>query len=179
MAARRVTGGVWRSLGGPGTPRPRGRRCRSVSHGAAACGPGRGGRGVRACGDSGGVSLAVLQSCCAAAGTCVGAAERTSEEPAASVAKTFSCQRPRTLAVVYVIPSSPDRRYQKVAIKGLFTLLIKPLISQNVCQRQPQRVRPVLSVQDAPSDRQGNGELGRGPGGSPPGDPPKPASCLL
>uniref|UniRef100_A0A5F9DL34 Eukaryotic translation initiation factor 5 n=1 Tax=Oryctolagus cuniculus TaxID=9986 RepID=A0A5F9DL34_RABIT len=66
----------------------------------------------------------------------------------------IGCVLPRTLAVVYVIPSSPDRRYQKVAIKDLFILLIKPLISQNVCQRQPQRVRPVLSLQDAPSDCQ-------------------------
>ncbi|KAB0389179.1 hypothetical protein E2I00_001952, partial [Balaenoptera physalus] len=32
------------------------------------------------------------------------------------------------------------RGYQKVAIKDLFILLIKPLISQNVCQCQPQRV---------------------------------------
>lgn len=72
------------------------------------------------------------------------------------MAKIFSCQRPRTLAVVYVIPSSPDRRYQKTAIKDLFILLIKLLIRQNVCQRQPQCFRSVLSLQNAPSDCQGN-----------------------
>lgn len=56
-------------------------------------------------------------------------------------------------------PFFSDRGYQKVAIKDLFILLIKSLISQNVCQRQPQRVRPVLSLQDAPSDCQGNVNL--------------------
>lgn len=73
------------------------------------------------------------------------------------MAKIFSCQRPRTLAVVYVIPSSPDRRYQKVAIKDLFISLIKSLISQNVCQCQLKRVRPFLSLQDAPFEGKGNG----------------------
>lgn len=46
----------------------------------------------------------------------------------------FSYQRPRTLAVIYVIPSSLDRRYQKVSIKDLLILLIKSLINQNICQ---------------------------------------------
>ena len=101
----------------------------------------------------------IPESCCAAIGTCIGETQHTSKKLTASVAKNFSCQRPRTLAVVYVIPSSPDRGYQKIAIKDLFILLIKPLISQNVCQRQPQRVRPVLSLQDAPSDCQGNTNL--------------------
>jgi len=75
------------------------------------------------------------------------------------VARSFSCQRPSTLAVVYVIPSSPDRRYPKNPIQDLLILLIVPQLTQNVCQRQPQCVGPVLPLQDAPFDCQGTLEI--------------------
>lgn len=79
----------------------------------------------------------------------------SSKELAATAAQRFSCQRPSTLAVVYVIPSFPDRRSRKIPNQDPFILLIVLTSSQNVCQRQPQRFRPVLSLQDAPSDCQG------------------------
>lgn len=79
------------------------------------------------------------------------------------MARSFSCQRPSTLAVVYVIPSSPDRRYPKNPIQDLLILLIVLQITQNVCQRQPQCVGPVLPVQDAPFDCQGTPETWFGP----------------